>query len=85
MVRLLGFVLLAYLTWLCLRAVLRYLQAPESAENNRSLPVETLVRCTSCGVYFPAERTLPGERGAVYCTEACRQRAEPVPASSSSQ
>lgn len=74
--RLLGLVLLAFLIWLCLRAVRRFLQAPESPQDaRRSMPVETLVRCAACGVYVSGERTLPGERGGAYCSEACRLQA----------
>ncbi|HYG64600.1 MAG TPA: PP0621 family protein [Thermoanaerobaculia bacterium] len=82
--RLLGLVLLAFLIWLCLRALRRFLQAPEAPKDARSLPVETLVRCAACGVYVSGERTLPGERGGAYCSEACRRQAEAASASSSS-
>ncbi|HVT57379.1 MAG TPA: hypothetical protein VHR45_03180 [Thermoanaerobaculia bacterium] len=39
----------------------------------------TLVRCSSCGVYVPSTRTLPGRAaGEFFCSEACRARGTAV-------
>ena len=38
---------------------------------------QTLVQCSSCGIYVDSSRALTGERageGAVFCSEECRRR-----------
>jgi hypothetical protein len=70
MIRLLGLVLLAFLIWVCLEAVVRGLRG--AGEERPSLPPPVpLVRCAGCGVYVPRGQALAGEAGGLYCSEEC--------------
>lgn len=70
MIRLLGLVLLAFLIWTCLEAVVGALRG--AGEERSSLPPTVpLVRCAGCGVYVPRAQALAGESGGLYCSEEC--------------
>jgi hypothetical protein len=90
MIRLLGLVLIALVIWFVLERmlqVLKQLGGPAGGEPPRppaaaapASPVETLVRCASCGVHVPRSRTLagaPAETGteAGFLCERCRSGA----------
>jgi hypothetical protein len=73
MIRLLGLVMLAFLIWGCLEAVVRALRG--AGEERPSLPPPVpLVRCAGCGSYFPRAQALAGEPGGLYCSEECLRR-----------
>lgn len=73
MIRLLGLVLVAFLIWVCLEAVVG---AVRGAVEPPSLPPpEPLARCGACGVYFPRARALARDASAPsYCSEECLRR-----------
>jgi hypothetical protein len=93
MIRLLGLVLIALVIWFVLERMLQVLKQlggpaggePRAVPRSPSVaasesPVETLVRCASCGVHVPRSRTLagaPAETGteAGFLCERCRSGA----------
>jgi len=87
--RLLLLMVIAYLVWLGIESLLNRLRAFTAPPVRRTVPprrataanhqntaqaVETLVRCTACGVHVARSRTLT-QGGAPYCSEECRRRA----------
>jgi hypothetical protein len=91
MIRLLDLALLTFLVWFVWSQVIRgWRQAGTGARGAAAPPRQpaaprdgaaalTLVRCDACGVHVPSGRILTGGSGRVFCSEACRNRAEPLP------
>jgi len=85
MARVLLLLVIAYLVWLGIESLLNRLRAFGSPAVRRTGPrrappaqdaqgIETLVRCTACGVHVARSRILT-QGGAPYCSEECRRRA----------
>lgn len=86
MARLLLLVVIAYLVWLGIESLLNRLRAfgappaRRTGAPRRETPaqdaraIETLVRCTACGVHVARSRILT-QGGEPYCSEECRRRA----------
>jgi len=86
MARVLLLLVIAYLVWLGIESLLNRLRAFTAPSARRTGPprraasandangIETLVRCTACGVHVARSRILT-QGGAPYCSEECRRRA----------
>ncbi|HEX3530517.1 MAG TPA: PP0621 family protein [Thermoanaerobaculia bacterium] len=84
MTRVLLLMVIAYLVWLGIESLLNRLRAfgappahrtgPRRAASNDAQGIETLVRCTACGVHVSRSRILT-QGGEPYCSEECRRRA----------
>ncbi|HEY2737151.1 MAG TPA: PP0621 family protein [Thermoanaerobaculia bacterium] len=83
--RVLLLLVIAYLVWLGIESLLNRLRAFTAPAVRRTGPrratptqdaqgIETLVRCTACGVHVARSRILT-QGGAPYCSEECRRRA----------
>jgi len=86
MARVLLLLVIAYLVWLGIESLLNRLRAFGAPAARRTGPprraaaandgrgIETLVRCTACGVHVSRSRILT-QGGEPYCSEECRRRA----------
>ncbi len=93
MIRLLDFALLSFLVWFVWSQLIRGWRQAAAARRGaaaaaasrpaaatpESAAAMTLVRCDGCGVHIPSARTLADGTGRVFCSDACRAKAERRP------
>lgn len=81
MTRFIAIVLLLIILRLAVKSFSGQLKAavfgPPQPPRPPQVAAQTLVQCSSCGVYVDSSRALKGaggEEGAVFCSEECRRR-----------